>query len=187
MLKRLLFVFLLLLPMPAAAQSLAGSWALKIDGVVILAFNLEPTASGWSGLWVRPRSFATNGALFTRVEGPATAVRASKVQVRGEWTELTFDDPRPGAVPDVFRLRSLPGGKAEAIYVGTGFAPFVLEKAANDARIGPWPKGRTYQRPGVAAAQGAPFVTFSMAASPSANPTPRAAVPAQGPPAIEGR
>ena len=177
----------------AAAPSLEGTWGLRIDDVVILAFHLEPTSSGWSGRWLRPRSFATNGALFTRVEGPAMAVRASKVQAFGGWTELTFDDPRPGAVPDVFRLRPLPGGKVEAIYVGTGFAPFVLEKLTNDARIGAWPGGKSYQRPGVTAAPGASIVTFSIAeppaVQPNANSTPQppTSAPAQGPPAIEGR
>ena len=176
---------------PAAALSLEGAWGLRIDDVVILAFHLERTASDWSGRWIRPRSFATDGALFTRIEGPPTAIRASKVRALGEWTELTFDDPRPGAVPDVFRLRSLPGGKVEAIYVGTGFAPFVLEKLANDARIGAWPSGRSYQRPGVKAAPGASIVTFSIPASPAgaappnANPTPRS--PASASPAVEGR
>ena len=179
----------------AAAPSLEGAWGLKIDEVVILAFHLERTPSGWSGRWLRPRTFATDGALFTRIEGPPTAVRASKVQALGEWTELTFNDPRPGAVPDVFRLRPRPEGKVEAIYVGTGFAPFVLEKLANDARIGPWPSGRSYQRPGINAAPGASIVTFSIPAPPAAvapsnaDPTlrPPASAPAQGPPAIEGR
>lgn len=176
----------------AAAPSLEGAWALKIDDTVILAFQFEPAATGWSGTWIRPRSFASDGALFTRVEGPPMAIRANKVQPLGEWTELTFDDPRPGAVPDVFRLRAVAGGKVEAIYVGTGFAPLVLEKLASDAKIGPWPTGKSYRRAGVTATPGASVVTFSIpvaAAPPAAAPTARPA-PAgqtQGPPALEGR
>ncbi|OYW45863.1 MAG: hypothetical protein B7Z08_01305 [Sphingomonadales bacterium 32-68-7] len=174
----------------AAAPSLEGAWGLKIEGVVILGFNLVPTAGGWTGTWVRPRSFASDGAVFSRVEGPPTAIRASKAQAMGEWTELTFDDPRPGAVPDVFRLRALPSGKVEAIYVGTGFAPLTLEKLSSDATLGPWPAGRSYQRPGISAAAGAAVVTFSSPAAPAAVPSARLPArppPVQGPPAVEGR
>jgi len=145
----------------ATTQSLEGLWTLKIDDVVIFAFRLTPVDRAWTGLWVRPASFASDGALFTRVEGPATAVQASSVQTVGEWMELTFNDPRPGAVPDVFRLRSLPGGKVEALYVGTGFAPITLERGTDDTKIGPWPIGKTYRRPGVTAAPGSAVVTFS--------------------------
>ena len=56
MLKRLLFVLLLLAPTPALAQSLAGAWALRLDGAVIFRFELEPEGEGWSGTWTRPRS-----------------------------------------------------------------------------------------------------------------------------------
>jgi len=146
---------------PAAARALEGFWTLRIDGVVILAFRLAPSAGGWSGTWFRPSSFASDGAIFTRVEGPAVAIPASKVQIMGEWTELTFSDPRPGAVPDVFRMRAMPGNKAELIYVGTGFAPMALERGDEDTKIGPWPDGKSYRRPGVTPATGAEVVTFS--------------------------
>lgn len=208
MLARLVLIPFAVLAMPAAAQapgtpssfaarmaeapSLEGSWALKIDETTIFRFDLKPTPAGWSGTWSRPRLFASNGAVFSNVTGPPVAVAASKVEAIGEWAELTFDDPRPGAVPDVFRLRALAGGKVEAIYVGTGFPPLVLEKVNADTPLGPWTATRFYQRAGVTAAPGAATVTFSVqtaqpalpSAATAARPTP---TPPSRPPAVEGR
>lgn len=185
MIRRLLFLLLLMLPLPAAAaDSLAGSWALRLDGSIIFRFDIAPEGEGWKGTWWKPTSFATDGNRFARLTGPSFKVEADKSATIGDWAELSFPDNRPGAVPDVFRFHVLSADRAEMIYVGTGLAPYTLERIAADAILGPWEEGKVYRRPG------APPAPAPRAPAP---PPPRSAPqgppqgPAQGPPAVSGR
>jgi hypothetical protein len=173
-------------PATFAAQMLAGSWALRVEGTVVFSFDLERDDEGWRGTWVKPRAFATDGAVFRDVTGPAVEQRALRGRALGDWAELTFGDARPGAVPDVFRFRLIGPDRAEVIYVETGLAPFELDRVEPGTGPGPWAVGRVYRRDGV---QPGPTVSFS---PPPTVVTPRAAAPAVPPatdqrPAIIGR
>ncbi|HEY6814364.1 MAG TPA: hypothetical protein VI168_02375 [Croceibacterium sp.] len=192
MLARLLLaaLALLLAPMPAAAQQLiSGSWALRVEGTVIFRFDLARTAEGWRGTWVKPASFATDGALYANLSGPPVEQRSQSGRLLGEWIELTFGDARPGAVPDVFRFRLVSLDRVEAIYVDTGQAPLVLEQVEAATTPGPWEDGRVYRREGVE-----PGMLVRYNASPRAPPrpvvvpvpTPAPSDPAR-PPAVIGR
>lgn len=174
MIGRLLFVLLLLLPpIPAAAaETLAGSWALRLDGAIVMRFDLEPEGESWKGGWVKPGSFATDGKRFGSIKLPAIERTSDEGKAIGEWAELTFNDPRPGVEPDVFRLRLIAADKAELIYVGTGLAPYVLERVAAGALLGPFEEGRVY-------GAGPP-----RPALPSLPPRAQSQPPVQGPPII---
>src|SRR6478609_1863482 len=51
-----------------AAQMLAGSWVLRVEGTVMFRFDLVRGGDGgWSGVWVKPKSFATDGAIFAEL------------------------------------------------------------------------------------------------------------------------
>jgi hypothetical protein len=174
------------LPATFAAQMLAGSWALRVEGSVVFRFDLEQDGEGWRGTWTKPRAFATDGATFRDVTGPAVEQTALRGRALGDWAELTFGDARPGAVPDVFRFRLVGPDRAEAIYVETGLAPFELDRVEPGTAPGPWPAGRVYRREGV---RPGPTVSFSL---PPTVVAPRAAAPAEPPatdqrPAIIGR
>lgn len=147
MVRRLLLALVLLLPSPAAAETLAGSWALRLDGAIIFRFDLEPDGQGWTGGWVRPGSFASDGNRFGSLSG-SERLEAEEGRAIGEWAELTFADPRPGAEPDVFRFHLIGPDRAEMIYAGTGLAPYILERVAAGALLGPWEEGRVYGRGG---------------------------------------
>ena len=120
---------------PAQAGSLEGSWALRLDGAILFKFDLEREGAGWRGSWTRPRSFASDGDRFSHPVGAVTLV-TEKGGTIGEWAELTFDDKRPGAVPDVFRFHLVGRDRAELIYAGTGLAPYTLERVAKDVLLG---------------------------------------------------
>lgn len=162
---------------PARAGSLEGSWALRLDGAILFKFDLEREGDSWSGSWTRPRSFASDGDRFSHPVGAVT-LTASKGGAIGEWAELTFEDDRPGAVPDVFRFHLIGRDRVELVYAGTGLAPYTLERVAKDALLGPFEEGKIYRRPGLAAA------TPREAPVPARSPTPEAEI--QGPP-VEGR
>ena len=200
MIRRLLLLLLLLLPVPAAAQPtvastfLEGSWALRVEGAIIMRFDLELTGDGWTGGWIKPTFFATDGYRFGNIKMPSTERRADSGRAIGDWAEITFDDPRPTEEDDLFRFRLLGPDRAEMLYVGTGLAPFILERVAADAPIGPFVEGRVYGRAPRTAVAGAPPATTARP-PPTPRPTPAAppaAPPVQGPaddrpPAMIGR
>ncbi|MXO58958.1 hypothetical protein GRI89_05330 [Altererythrobacter salegens] len=152
MLARLLFLLALLLPLPAAAQegpsSLEGSWALEIAGTVIFRFDLDrdPKTREWLGTWQRPESFASDGDRFAQIVMPARILRSLAGTVEGDSVEVSFNDPRPGAVPDVFRFRLIDRDAAEMVYVGTGLDPYIMQRVGPDTKLGPFKEGVTYAR-----------------------------------------
>ena len=188
-LVRLLLAMLVLalVPTPATAQQLiSGSWALRVEGAVVFRFDLERTSEGWRGTWAKPGAFATDGAMFASLAGPPVEQRSQAGRVMGDWIELTFGDPRPGAVPDVFRFRLVAFDRVEMIYVDTGQAPYQLESVAPGTPPGPWEAGRIYRRAGVTAGE---LVRYGVVALPELVPTrpPPAAEPTGRPPAVIGR
>lgn len=229
MIHRLLLLLLLLLPVPAAAQPqppvpaqgplgqtlsgrfLEGSWGLRLDGSIIMRFDLERTAEGWTGGWVKPSSFASDGVRFGSIKMPSVERQADSGRSIGEWAEITFNDPRPGEEPDQFRIRLIRPDRAEMLYVGTGLPPFTLERVGAGALLGPFEQGKVYggtprtARPAdgpalsLPPAQGPPIgrpvqpppVTQSPAerrTPPPAQQTPPPEdAPVQGPPAMIGR
>src|SRR6478609_5108389 len=134
-----------------ALQMLAGSWALKVEDTVMFRFDLAQTATGWTGTWAKPKSFASDGAVFAELSGPPAEQRSQSGRAIGEWAELAFGDARPGAIPDVFRFRLTGPDRAEMLYADTGQAPFVLERVDPGTPPGPWAAGRVYRRTGVQA------------------------------------
>ena len=151
MLRFLAIMLLAFLPWPAAAEpaaapSLAGSWALKVDGTPMFRFDLTAAGEGWSGSWWRPASFASDGNSFSRVSGPAVEVVSGEGKADGEWTELTFPDARPGAVPDVFRFRLIGRDRVEMVYVDTHLPPYTLVRVAKRVKLGPWDAEHVYRR-----------------------------------------
>jgi hypothetical protein len=211
--RRVLFLALAMMPMTAAAQAqpqvqvpplgqtlsgrfLEGSWGLRLDGSVIMRFDLQRTADGWTGAWVKPTSFASDGQRFGSIKMPSTERRADSGRSIGEWAEITFNDPRPGEEPDQFRIRLLGPDRAEMIYVGTGLPPFPLERVGDGALLGPFEEGKVYgpRTPRAAAAPPAqgpnparPSAQRPAAPAPAQQAPPPDAAPVQGPPAMIGR
>jgi len=220
--RRLLFLLLLFLSVPAAAQQptiastfLEGSWGLRVDGSIIMRFDLELTADGWTGTWVKPTSFASDGVRFGSIKMPSTERRADEGRAIGEWAEITFDDPRPDEEDDQFRFRLIGTDRAEMLYVGTGLPPFILERVAAGALLGPFVEGKVYgggqrtalpagipptqgpttQRPPVQSATAPPVQSAAVQPPPAQRtatpPPPRQPppgdAPVQGPPAMIGR
>lgn len=136
----------LMLPASALAQNLEGAWALQIDEATIFRFELEQVdGTEWRGTWTRPDSFGSNGVVFSQLRG-SEQLRSMAGNDFAGVIELSFDDPRPGAIPDIFRFRQLDANRAELIYVGTPFAPYPLIRVAPGTPLGPFEEGRIYDR-----------------------------------------
>lgn len=146
-LARLLPLLALLLPAPALAETLEGSWALEIGGTAIFRFDIAKDDDGkWRATWSKPRSFASDGDSFSRLTGPARAVPSMTALDTPDGIELSFDDPRPGAVPDIFDFKPIDADAVEMTYVGTGLAPYTLERVKPGTPLGPWDPDATYSR-----------------------------------------
>lgn len=221
MIRRLLFLLLMLLPMAAAGQAqpqpqvplgqtlsgrfLEGSWGLRLDGSLVMRFDLARTADGWTGAWVKPTSFRSDGQRFGSIRMPSVKRQADSGRSIGEWAEITFNDPRPGEEPDQFRIRLIGPDRAEMIYVGTGLPPFTLERVGDGALLGPFEDGKVYgprapreaaappaQGPTVGPSAQRPAVARTPAQRPATSPPaqqspPPEDAPVQGPPAMIGR
>jgi len=187
-------------PMTLAGTFLEGSWALRLDGAIVMRFDLKRNGEGWDGAWVKPTSFRSDngGRRFGDIKMPAVERHSDSGKAIGDWAEITFNDPRPGEEPDVFRIHLLSADRAELIYVGTGMAPYTLERVGAGAILGPFEDGVVYDdQPGRAVIAARPAATPPLVGSQVQRPgrvapSPQA-TPVQGPvdntrqPAVIGR
>lgn len=146
MFARIAIALLLLVATPAVAADPSGVWALRAGETTLFRFEVRHTAKGWTGTWVRPEYFVSDGESFSKVTGPVIRRATISAHPVDDTIELIFDDPRPGATPDIFRIHALDAGHAEALYVGTGMEPFALVRETDGALIGPWDPHRSYVR-----------------------------------------
>jgi len=155
----------------AQAHELEGRWAFQIEDAAIFVFEIEQADGGeWRGTWLRPDSFASNGAVFARPVGERVVTSSAGIEFAGD-IELTFDDPAPGAIPDIFRFRHLGKGRAQMTYVGTPLAPYPLVAVSPATRLGPFVEGRVYDRDNAVTVPG----PLSAEAPPAPAPPPTAA------------
>lgn len=148
MLSRFLLALaaLLAFPMQALAQEIEGSWAFRIDDATIFSFEIEREEDGdWRGSWTRPASFRSNGMVFAQLTGSQELEAMAALEFAGT-IELSFEDARPGAVPDIFRFRPVSENQAELIYVGTDLDPYPLVRVLPGSGIGPFEENRIYDR-----------------------------------------
>lgn len=152
MLNRIaLFILAVLMPLAAPAtalaQSIEGTWDFRVEEVTIFRFDIEAGTDGeWLGQWHRPENFNTDGNNFANLGGGVkTTDSMTGIEFLG-LVELSFDDPRPGAVPDIFRFEVTGDDAAKMLYVGTDLAPYRLVRAGQDDPIGDWDSERIYRR-----------------------------------------
>jgi hypothetical protein len=185
----LLSVLALLAAAPATADSLEGSWALEVGGTPIFRFDLAKDKDGkWRGTWIKPSSFASDGNNFAHLKGPPKTVPSMTALEIPDGLEISFNDPRPGAIPDIFDFKPIDQDAVEMKYVGTDLAPYTLERVKAQAPVGPWDTDKTYALRAAAGASASPADNISYNAQPqplpqSASEPPAAEQPA--PPPIE--
>jgi len=146
MFARAVIALLLLVATPAMAADPSGLWAVRAGDKALFQFELHHSAKGWAGVWVRPEHFVTDGDSFSTVTGPVIRRTSISARVVDDSVELSFDDPRPGATPDIFRIHAIDARHAEALYVGMEMEPFALVREAEGTLIGPWDPQRSYVR-----------------------------------------
>lgn len=146
MLRRLLAVLLLFLAAPATAADPAGRWALRAGDTTLMLFEVVRTPAGWTGAWQRPAQLESDSDSFSRVTGPVIRRIARSAREVPGGIELTFDDPAPGATPDIFVLRARDGTTADLGYAAFGNEPATLVREVSAGAFGKWDASRTYVR-----------------------------------------
>lgn len=137
----------LLLPLNAHAQSMVGQWDLRIDDTTVFRFDIAEGEDGeWLGQWHRPERFNSDGNAFYNIRGGVKTSPSMTGIVFMNMVELAFEDPRPGAIPDIFRFRQTGPDSAEMTYVGTDLAPYPMVRAAVGTPIGNWDAAHMYRR-----------------------------------------
>jgi hypothetical protein len=144
MLRWLLVIVSIAIAAPASAADLAGRWVLRADDTVMMTFDITNSPHGWLASWERPRHFESDGETFTRVAGPVIRRTAKSVRTLPDGVELTFDDPAPHSIPDVFVIRLRDKNTAEVKYDPFWQEPATLARVASSFRLGGWDAGRRY-------------------------------------------
>lgn len=146
MLRLLIAACLLLMSGPVLAADPQGTWALRAGDTTIMLFKVSRTSAGWSAEWQQPAHFESDGDNFSNVSGPAIKRTAATAREVPGGIELTFDDPAPGAVPDVFVIRARNASTADVSYVAFGGEPATLVRADSGKALDGWDKTRVYSR-----------------------------------------
>lgn len=126
---------------------ITGNWDLRANDSTILRLEIVKTPAGTTAIWDRPEHFNTDGESFSRISGPVIRRQARSIKSIDGDIELSFDDPAPGATPDVFRLHRVNADHVKVTYEGTGFDPFDFVRAQpRSPGLGPWDADRSYVR-----------------------------------------
>jgi len=144
--RPLSFVIALILAAPAFAADPAGRWALRANGTTLMLFQVDRASTGWKAVWQSPEQADIEDGNFSHVSGPVIRRVSRAVREVANGLELTFDDPAPGATPDVFILHARDAKTAEVSSVGLGPEPVSLDRALATEALGNWDPNRTYVR-----------------------------------------
>ncbi len=143
----MLTILSLLLATTTTPPCATGRWITTAGDRPVFALIIADSPKGPSATWERPTRFEADAESFSNVRGPAIRRTAHSVRRDGETLELTFDDSRPGASPDVFRVRCTTPGRLSVTLDGAEVEPFDFVKApAQAAALGGWDATRTYVR-----------------------------------------
>lgn len=147
MIARLLFAaFLLIVSGPALAADPRGTWALRAGDSTIMLFKVARTPSGWSGEWMEPAHYDSDGNSFSNVSGPVERKKATTARaVPGGGVELTFGH-QPGTIPNVFVIRARGASTADLDFIAFGSEHATLTRATLGQRLGGWDRSRVYVR-----------------------------------------
>ncbi len=148
MIPRLILVLLAFcMPSPALAQGIEGLWDFRLDGVTIFRFDVRQTdGDEWEGTWSRPDDFRTDGYAFGGLIDPIKSTESMAGYEFLGMVELSYDDPRPGAIPDIFRFELIDADNVRMTYVGTDLSPYRLVRAVPDDPIGGWDPSQVFRR-----------------------------------------
>lgn len=127
MIRHLVLMLLLCCAPPAMAADPTGLWALRIGNATMFQIEIRRDGAAWTGTWIRSADFGVDADGKIRTGGPLIRRVASDGRTHSDSSVgLTFDDPRPGAMPDTFRIRAIDQTHAEAYYSGGRMGAIML-------------------------------------------------------------
>ena len=144
--RLLIAAFLMIMSGPALAADPQGTWALRAGDTTIMLFKVTRSPRGWSGEWMEPAHYDSDGNSFSNVSGPVERKKATTARaVPGGGVELTFGH-QPGTIPNVFVIRARGASTADLDFIAFGSEPATLTRATLGQRLGGWDRSRVYVR-----------------------------------------
>ena len=144
--RMLLTIIVLLVAFPAwaAPGDVAGRWAARSNGRIVMTLDLTHTANGWQGRWRQPKHFEVDATFSTvsNVEGPAIEKVASSAEQKPDGLHLIFGTSGGKGAEMVFREAS--GGTARLTWPGTTDAGLVFDRAQRDETTIDYVEGAVY-------------------------------------------
>lgn len=134
-------------PVSVPAADLTGSWDLEAGGTTIFRLEIAKAPDGMAVTWGRPYDLLADGSSFSDLTGPVVRRKARDIRKVDGDLDVTFDDPRPGARPDVLHLHRVDANHIDVSYkmLGLGWEPFHFTRSKpHPAALGPWDSKRTY-------------------------------------------
>ena len=150
MIRRLILMLALSFAAPTMAADPAGIWAFRTGNRTLFKIALRHRGPDWSATWIRSSDFDVDADGKLKTGGPIIKRAATEARANPDGTvEVSFDDPRPGATPDVFRIRLIDTRRAEAYYNGGRMGAILLARATVKTRIDAFgrPRRFTYAAP----------------------------------------
>ena len=145
--RTLLTFIVLLIAFPAwgAPGDVAGHWAVRSNGRIVMTLDLTHAANGWRGEWWRPTHFEADATFSTirNVEGPAIEKVVTRAEQKPDGLHLVFGESA-GKASDVMVFRALPDGTARLMWPGSSDAGLVFDRARGGEVPIEYANGDTY-------------------------------------------
>lgn len=138
----IIIALLVAIPAWAAPGDVAGNWAVRSNGRVVMIVSVTKVKGGWRGHWLRPLHFSTDTdwQSLTAVAGPIVDRILVSAEAKDDGLNLTF----AGATPtdrDTMILRRRDADVAWITWPGSNGRPLVLDRVkAGEVPIRPDPR-----------------------------------------------
>jgi len=145
--RTLLTILALLIAFPAwaAPGDMAGLWAVRSSGRIVMTLDLTHATTGWHGRWRRPNHFEADATFSTlrNVEGPAIEKIVSSAEQMPDGLHLFFGTSAGKGTGEMI-FRELPDGTARLQWPGITDAWLVLDRARPGETPIEYAKGDVY-------------------------------------------
>ena len=130
--RRLLTIMALLVAFPAwaAPGDVAGRWAVRSSGRIVMTLDLTHATTGWHGSWRRPKHFEADATFSTirNVEGPAIDKSVSDAEQKSDGLHLFFGTSA-GKGADEMIFREVSDGTARLVWPRMTDGGLVFDRA----------------------------------------------------------
>lgn len=128
----------------AIAGGVKGDWTLRDGETVIFRLHVEADGDCWSGVWIRPSHFESDGESFRDLSGQL-AIPASASECLGDGVTLTFPGRLSETQPNRLHITPVANDLLLLEFPGAPILPMLLDRTEHEIPLGPWAAGAIYR------------------------------------------